>query len=160
MPTDTARSGNHTDWTGSLTDNTCTDLPGSKKGSRMQPPQTSAPLRLSGGGGTDPRASFSDSLISDLHDSAPSLQGPNNSNSNASARPLRLGQSLASFSEWGSDSGGLVDASSSSTLMGMGDGSGGGGGLRTSQQHSVRSIAGAAQRASTRSQSKRSSLHT
>ena len=160
MPTTdgtTARSGNHTEErTGPLTDNTSTDLPGSKKGSRMQQPphQTSAPL-LPSGGGTDPRASFSDSLLSDLHESVPSLSSQGGANSNSSsARPLRLGQSLASFSEWGSGSGGLVDASSS-TLTGMGDGGaghGGGGGLRTSQQHSVRSIAGAAQRASTRSQ--------
>ena len=130
-----ATTSGNTQRTGSLTDNT--DLSG-RRGSRMQS-QTS--------GGSTRRASsttLSDSSISDLHDSVPSVsQGPNNSNS---ARPLRLGQSLASFSEWGSDS--VVDASSS-TLLGD---SASGGGLRTA---SVRSIAGAAKRASSRSQAGR-----
>lgn len=124
-----ATTSGNTEMTGSLTDK---DSSGRK--SRMQ---TSA----SGGS----RASFSDS-ISALHDSVPSLslepggrQGPNDS-----ARPLRLGQSLASFSEWGSDN--VVDASSST----LGDGSGGL--LRTSMM----SITGASKRASARSRGRSS----
>ena len=123
-----ATTGGNTEGTGSLSD---PDL-------KSQRQTSSAPS-----GGT----SFLDDSISDLHD--PSLQGTNTSANSASARPLRLGQSLAISSEWG-------DASSS-TLGDHNNSSGGlGGGLGSRTSMSMMSITGASKRASNRSRGRSS----
>ena len=134
-----ATTSGNTEETGSLAD---TDL--SDRKSKRQ-------TRFAASGETSGEdTSFLSESISDLQDSVSSLsrqgQGSNGANS---ARPLRLGQSLALSSEWGDVS--------SSTLGDPNNSSGGlGGGLGSRTSMSMRSIIGASKRASNRSRGRSS----